>query len=82
MGRNGGCALVTGASRGIGAAAARVALERAEVHPTELDLILIGTFTQYVVLPNVASLVAAALVANRAGGVDLGVVCMCFLSVL
>ena len=61
-------------------AAARVALERAEVHPTELDLILIGTFTQDEVLPNAAPLVAAALGATRAGGVDLGAACMGFLS--
>ncbi|HEX8646192.1 MAG TPA: beta-ketoacyl-ACP synthase 3 [Thermoleophilaceae bacterium] len=62
------------------AEASRLALERAEVRPSELDLILIGTFTQDEVLPNAAPLVAAALGATRAGGVDLGAACMGFLS--
>ncbi|HEX8742865.1 MAG TPA: beta-ketoacyl-ACP synthase 3 [Thermoleophilaceae bacterium] len=60
--------------------AARNALERADVDPAELDLVLVGTFTQDEILPNAAPLVAAALGATRAGGVDLGAACMGFLS--
>jgi 3-oxoacyl-[acyl-carrier-protein] synthase-3 len=61
-------------------AAARQALGRAEVDPEDLDLVLVGTFTQDEVLPNAAPLVAAALGATRAGGVDVGAACMGFLS--
>jgi 3-oxoacyl-[acyl-carrier-protein] synthase-3 len=60
--------------------AAQMALDRAGVDAADLDLILIGTFTQDEVLPNAAPLVAAALGAERAGGVDLGAACMGFLS--
>lgn len=60
--------------------AARQALERAQLDPAELDLILVGTFTQDEILPNAAPLMAGALGATRAGGVDLGAACMGFLS--
>jgi 3-oxoacyl-[acyl-carrier-protein] synthase-3 len=60
--------------------ASRQALERAGVDPAELDLILVGTFTQDEILPNAAPLVAGALGATRAGGVDLGAACMGWLS--
>lgn len=60
--------------------AARTALERAAVEPAELDLILIGTFTQDEILPNAAPIVAGELGAVNAGAVDLGAACMGFLS--
>jgi 3-oxoacyl-[acyl-carrier-protein] synthase III len=60
--------------------AAREALEGAQLDPAELDLILVGTFTQDEILPNAAPLLAGALGATRAGGVDLGAACMGFLS--
>lgn len=64
----------------LAAEAAQTALERAGVDAAELDLVLVGTFTQDEILPNAAPLVAARLGATRAGGVDLGAACMGFLS--
>ena len=60
--------------------ASREALERAGTTPAELDLILVGTFTQDEILPHAAPLVAGELGATKAGGVDLGAACMAFLS--
>jgi 3-oxoacyl-[acyl-carrier-protein] synthase-3 len=60
--------------------AAHDALERAGMEAADLDLILVGTFTQDEILPNTAPLVAAALGATNAGAVDLGAACMGFLS--
>ena len=60
--------------------ASRAALADAGVEPDELDLILVGTFTQDEVLPNTAPLVAGELGATRAGALDLGAACMGFLS--
>ncbi len=60
--------------------AASDALERAGMEAANLDLILVGTFTQDEILPNAAPLVAAALGATNAGAVDLGAACMGFLS--
>lgn len=60
--------------------AARSALERAGLEAAQLDLILVGTFTQDEILPNAAPLVAGSLGATRAGAVDLGAACMGFLS--
>ncbi len=61
-------------------AASRSALDRAGVSAADLDLILVGTFTQDEILPNAAPLVAGALGASRAGAIDLGAACMGFLS--
>jgi 3-oxoacyl-[acyl-carrier-protein] synthase-3 len=61
-------------------AAARDAFARASVRAEDLDLILVGTFTQDEILPNAAPLVAAALGAKHAGALDLGAACMGFLS--
>lgn len=61
-------------------AAAREALSGACVDAADLDLVLVGTFTQDEILPNAAPLVAAALGADKAGAVDLGAACMGFLS--
>ncbi len=60
--------------------AASEALERASIEAADLDLILVGTFTQDEILPNAAPLVAAALGATSAGAVDLGAACMGFLA--
>jgi 3-oxoacyl-[acyl-carrier-protein] synthase-3 len=61
-------------------AAAEQALERAGIRGEDLDLILVGTFTQDEILPNAAPLVAGALGARHAGAIDLGAACMGFLS--
>lgn len=63
-------------------AAGRAALERAELDATELDLVLVATTGPDDVLPNVAPLVAHALGATRAGGMDVGAACTGFLSAL
>jgi 3-oxoacyl-[acyl-carrier-protein] synthase-3 len=60
--------------------AATQALERAGVSGEDLDLILVGTFTQDEILPNAAPLLAGALGARHAGAVDLGAACMGFIS--
>lgn len=60
--------------------AARTALDRAEVRGADIDLVLVGTFTQDEILPNAAPLVAAQIGAQAAGAVDLGAACMGFLS--
>ncbi len=62
--------------------AARHALERAEVDPAELDLVLVATTTADEVLPNTAPLVAHALGATRAGAFDVGSACTGFVSAL
>ena len=63
-------------------AAARVALERAEVDPVDVDLVLVATTTPDDVMPNAAPLVAHALGAVRAGAFDIGAACTGFLSAL
>jgi 3-oxoacyl-[acyl-carrier-protein] synthase-3 len=60
--------------------AAREALRSGGVDASELDLVLVGTFTQDELLPNAAPQVAAALGAASAGAVDLGAACMGFLA--
>ncbi|MGH2985565.1 MAG: beta-ketoacyl-ACP synthase 3, partial [Solirubrobacterales bacterium] len=64
----------------LAAAAGRAALERAGAVAEDLDLVLVGTFTQDALLPNAAPLVAERLGARRAGAIDLGAACMGFLS--
>jgi len=61
-------------------AAARQALERAELDPQELDLVLVATTTADEVLPNAAPLVAYELGAVTAGAFDVGAACTGFLS--
>lgn len=61
-------------------AASSQALQRANIRGEDLDLILVGTFTQDEILPNTAPLLADALGARHAGAVDLGAACMGFLS--
>jgi 3-oxoacyl-[acyl-carrier-protein] synthase III len=62
------------------AEAGRRALERAEVEPGTIDLVLVGTMTADEVTPNAAPLVARELGAGRAGAIDLGAACSAFLS--
>jgi 3-oxoacyl-[acyl-carrier-protein] synthase III len=56
------------------------ALQRANVHASELDLVLVATLSQDELTPNTAPLVAHALGAERAGGIDIGAACTSFLS--
>lgn len=61
-------------------AAARQAMERAEVGPDDLDLVIVATCTpDYANMPATASLVQHALGATRAGAFDLNAVCSGFL---
>jgi 3-oxoacyl-[acyl-carrier-protein] synthase III len=60
--------------------AAEAALRRAGRSGADVDLVLVGTFTQDEVLPNAAPIVAAQIGARTAGAVDLGAACMGFLS--
>ena len=63
-------------------AAARIALERAGVDASDVDLVLVATTTSDELLPNAAPLVAHALGASRAGAFDVGAACTGFLSAL
>src|SRR4051794_6893180 len=60
--------------------AGRLALERAEVDPAALDLVVVATVAADEVLPNAAPLVAEALGAHGAGAFDIGAACTGFLS--
>src|SRR3954471_14680850 len=60
--------------------AGRLALERAEVDPGALDLVVVATVAADEVLPNAAPLVAEALGAHGAGAFDIGAACTGFLS--
>jgi 3-oxoacyl-[acyl-carrier-protein] synthase-3 len=64
------------------AEAGQVALERAGVTATELDLILVATMAADELTPNAAPLVADELGATAAGAVDVGAACAGFLSAL
>jgi len=60
--------------------AGRAALDRAGIEPSQVDLVLVATFTASRLLPNAAPLVAEQLGAVRAGAVDLGAACTGWLS--
>jgi 3-oxoacyl-[acyl-carrier-protein] synthase III len=62
------------------ARAGAAALERAEVDAADIDLVIVATMTQDELTPNTAPLVAHALGARRAGGIDVGAACTAFLS--
>jgi 3-oxoacyl-[acyl-carrier-protein] synthase-3 len=64
------------------AAAARVALQRADVEAGELDLVIVGTITPDEPMPSAAASVAHALGAHDAGAVDVNAACTGFLSAL
>jgi 3-oxoacyl-[acyl-carrier-protein] synthase III len=60
--------------------AARLALQRAEVEPDQIDLVIVATCTpDYSNMPATASLVQHALGASRAGAFDMNAVCSGFL---
>src|SRR3982075_4722816 len=60
--------------------AARAALDKAQVRPEDLDLIIVATCTpDYANMPATASLVQHALGAARAGAFDLNAVCSGFM---
>ncbi len=58
------------------------ALALAEVDPTEIDLVLVATFTPDQLQPHAAPLVASRLGAESAGAIDIGAACTGFLSAL
>lgn len=62
--------------------AARAALERAEVDPLDVDMVLVATSTPDQFMPNTAPLVASALGASKAGSFDVGAACAGFISAL
>ena len=59
--------------------AARVAIERSKLDPSEIDLIICATVTPDQVLPSTACLIQAELGANRAAAFDLAAACSGFL---
>ena len=63
----------------MGIAAARIALERADIDPAALDLIIVATGTpDHPGFPATASIVQEALGASRAGAFDVGAGCAAF----
>ncbi len=62
--------------------AAKKALEKAEVQPEELDLIVVATLTPDYLMPSVSVLVQQALGAKNAGAFDLSATCSGFLYAL
>jgi 3-oxoacyl-[acyl-carrier-protein] synthase-3 len=62
------------------ARAGEIALSRAGVEASEIDLVLVATLTQDELMPNAAPIVAHAIGADRAGAIDLGAACTGFLS--
>jgi 3-oxoacyl-[acyl-carrier-protein] synthase III len=66
----------------MGYAAARDALEKADILPTEVDLIICATATPEHTFPSTASLIQDALGATRAGAFDLSAGCAGFVYAL
>jgi 3-oxoacyl-[acyl-carrier-protein] synthase III len=66
----------------MGYAAAREALEKADILPTEVDLIICATATPEHTFPSTASLIQDALGATRAGAFDLSAGCAGFVYAL
>jgi 3-oxoacyl-[acyl-carrier-protein] synthase-3 len=66
----------------LAAQAGSSALERASIPASDLDLVIVATFTQDELLPAAAPLVAGQIGADRAGTMDLGAACTGFLSAL
>jgi 3-oxoacyl-[acyl-carrier-protein] synthase-3 len=67
---------------GLATDAGAIALERAGVAATDLDLVLVATFTHETLLPNAAPEVAFRLGAEEAGAIDVGAACTGLLSAL
>lgn len=70
------------ASADMGARAARAALERAQISPLQLELIIAATNTPDYLFPATASLIQDAVGAQRAGAFDLASGCAAFLYAL
>jgi 3-oxoacyl-[acyl-carrier-protein] synthase-3 len=64
------------------AEAGQLALERADLAPRDLDLVLVATMAADDLTPNAAPLVAEELGAASAGAMDVGAACTGFLSAL
>ena len=62
--------------------AARMALEQAGAHPSEIDLVLVATMKADELSPNAAPIVARELGAEYAGAMDIGSACTGFLASL
>lgn len=60
--------------------AARIALERARMRPSEVELIIVGTCSPDYLMPATACLVQTALGAERAGAFDIEAACTSFVS--
>jgi 3-oxoacyl-[acyl-carrier-protein] synthase-3 len=69
-------------STSVSVAAARAACARADLDPSQLDLIIVGTFTPDQYMPSVASRVQAELGARRAGAFDVNAACTSFVYAL
>src|SRR5689334_14632033 len=63
----------------LAAAASRKAMEKAGVHPGELDIIVLGTASPDRLLPSAAVDLQAALGASRAAAFDIGAACSGFI---
>src|SRR3954465_10362359 len=63
----------------LAAAASRTAMERAGVHPGEVDIIVLGTASPDRLLPSAAVDLQAALGASRAAAFDVGAACAGFI---
>jgi 3-oxoacyl-[acyl-carrier-protein] synthase-3 len=59
-------------------AAAQLALDRARISPSAVDLIIVATFSPDHIFPSTACLVQDALGANHAGAFDLSAACSGF----
>jgi 3-oxoacyl-[acyl-carrier-protein] synthase-3 len=69
----------TESSCGLAAAASRSAMDRAGVHPGELDAIVLGTASPDRLLPSTAVELQAELGASRAAAFDVGAACSGFI---
>ncbi len=67
---------------GLAVKASRLALERAQIAPEELDLIIVATLTPDYLMPSVAVLVQKELGAHKAGAFDLSATCSGFIYAL
>ena len=66
----------------LAAEAGRAALERAELNPADIDLLLVATTSKDELTPDAAPQVAAELGARHAGAIDVGAACTGFISAL
>jgi 3-oxoacyl-[acyl-carrier-protein] synthase-3 len=66
----------------LAASAATEALRQADLPAAEIDLVLVATLSQDELTPNAAPLVAYAIGAGKAGGMDIGAACNGFVSAL